>query len=460
MPQNILSEYFKRNKRIVLFLSCVVFGVSLYANLTYFFKSPKQLTFFPPFIEGLNPNDNQHLGAEYFFIAQAITSGKGFSNPFQADTGPTAWMPPLYPFFLAFLIKLFHSKVLVTCAVLFFKNIALIFTGLLIYETAQRSLVKIKAEFIVLFYLVWLLINFRPFFQTTHDSWLLLLFIGSIFPLAVFMRANLINLKTALAWGVLGGLSTLASPIIGLVWGVLWTVMLSVKKNIPKLLLSFVVFFSLVLPWVIRNYVVFDKLILMKSNLYFDAYFVNYETKKDGLIDGPTFRDKHPVWTVKEDPDSPYKRLGEVKFLETYKKQLLSALSKNPYTYIRNVKNRLFEALFSPQEQLRAKILFCRTWFPHSYERFIFWRTIKDSIWLILHTLPFVGILLIILLKGYSESDYMKIALLMYGIYLIPYIAIIYYTRYSIPLTPFKVLFIFWGIDLLIARLSKIKPGF
>ncbi len=93
----------------------------------------------------------------------------------------------------------------------------------------------------------------------------------------------------------------------------------------------------------------------MKSNLYFDAYFVNYEIKKGGLIDGPTFREKHPVWTVKEDPESHYKRLGEVKFLETYKQQLLSEISKNPYTYIRNVKNRLFEALFTPQEQLRAK---------------------------------------------------------------------------------------------------------
>ena len=40
-------------------------------------------------------------------IAYSITTGKGFSSPFQRDTGPTAWLAPVYPYLLAGIFKLF-----------------------------------------------------------------------------------------------------------------------------------------------------------------------------------------------------------------------------------------------------------------------------------------------------------------------------------------------------------------
>src|SRR5580692_4881363 len=40
-------------------------------------------------------------------IAYSIASGKGFSSPFQRDTGPTAWLAPVYPYFLAGIFKVF-----------------------------------------------------------------------------------------------------------------------------------------------------------------------------------------------------------------------------------------------------------------------------------------------------------------------------------------------------------------
>ena len=68
-------------------------------------------------------------------------------------------------------------------------------------------------------------------------------------------------------------------------------------------------------------------------------------------------------------------------------------------------------------------------------------------------------ILLILLLKGYTTSHYIKIAMLMYVLYLLPYIIISYYIRYTIPLTPLKILFSFWGLDLLITRFYVFFKG-
>src|SRR3954451_6057575 len=40
-------------------------------------------------------------------IAHALVTGKGFSNPFLKDTGPTAWLTPIYPFLVAATFKVF-----------------------------------------------------------------------------------------------------------------------------------------------------------------------------------------------------------------------------------------------------------------------------------------------------------------------------------------------------------------
>src|SRR5690242_19383828 len=40
-------------------------------------------------------------------IAYSIASGKGFSNPFRRETGPTAWLTPIYPLVVAGTFKVF-----------------------------------------------------------------------------------------------------------------------------------------------------------------------------------------------------------------------------------------------------------------------------------------------------------------------------------------------------------------
>src|SRR6266436_101770 len=40
-------------------------------------------------------------------IAYSLATGKGFSNPFRRETGPTAWLTPVYPLLVAATFKLF-----------------------------------------------------------------------------------------------------------------------------------------------------------------------------------------------------------------------------------------------------------------------------------------------------------------------------------------------------------------
>ena len=97
--------------------------------------------------------------------------------------------PPL-SFFTCLLITLFHSTLAVACIIVFLKNVVLVIAGLVIYGIAQRTARTMKASWAVAVYIVLLLNDFRSFFQITHDTWLVLLFITTIFPLAVYLRKH------------------------------------------------------------------------------------------------------------------------------------------------------------------------------------------------------------------------------------------------------------------------------
>ena len=45
-------------------------------------------------------------------IAYSLATGNGFSNPFRVETGPTAWMTPVYPLLLAAIFRLFGTYTL------------------------------------------------------------------------------------------------------------------------------------------------------------------------------------------------------------------------------------------------------------------------------------------------------------------------------------------------------------
>ena len=51
--------------------------------------------------------DHFQFGWEMGRIARSIASGQGFSSPTDLPSGPSAWAPPVYPYILAGVFKLF-----------------------------------------------------------------------------------------------------------------------------------------------------------------------------------------------------------------------------------------------------------------------------------------------------------------------------------------------------------------
>src|SRR5271168_2152094 len=51
--------------------------------------------------------DHQEFGQEVGWIARSIAMHLGFSSPFFPLTGPTALLPPLYPYLLSIVFRIF-----------------------------------------------------------------------------------------------------------------------------------------------------------------------------------------------------------------------------------------------------------------------------------------------------------------------------------------------------------------
>ena len=85
--------------------------------------------------------DDGHFdfGFEAGRIARSLVTGHGYANPFNGNSGPTAWLPPLYPLLMALAFRLFgvYSR----SAAFFLMALHSLFSALIapaVYEIAAR----------------------------------------------------------------------------------------------------------------------------------------------------------------------------------------------------------------------------------------------------------------------------------------------------------------------------------
>ncbi len=74
-------------------------------------------------------------------IARSIVEGHGFSSPFFDPSGPTAMLPPAYPYLVALCMKLFGGFTVPSAmAVLTFNSLFASLTVIPVYFLAKRAL--------------------------------------------------------------------------------------------------------------------------------------------------------------------------------------------------------------------------------------------------------------------------------------------------------------------------------
>ncbi|HYA22938.1 MAG TPA: glycosyltransferase family 39 protein [Terriglobales bacterium] len=215
-------------------------------------------------------DDNFGFGFEMGRIGRSLALGQGFSSPFSGNTGPTAWEPPLYPFLIASVFKIFGIYTRASALVLLSVNS--IFSALIcipIFLIARRCFGEKVA---VWSSWAWALLP-PVIFASTRYVWETSL--AALLMAVIFWLTLVLEDKDALTpwfmFGYLWGLAALTNtsllaflPVSGL-WAWYRRAKLG-KRSLTGLLLASAVFAACVAPWIVRNYRVFGQFIFIRSN--------------------------------------------------------------------------------------------------------------------------------------------------------------------------------------------------
>jgi len=264
-------------------------------------------------------------------IAAHLARGQGFSSPFLRDTGPTAWVAPIYPLLVATVFKLCgvysNASALV---ILTLQSAMAAATGVAIHALAHRTIGDAIGKWAAWIWTV------SPIFFRWPVSWIWD-FAASGLLLAVILISALDaaesgTRKSWLIHALLWGIAALTNPaLLSILPFTIGYISLNAHKQnrawFKNSVISAMLFLTIIAPWAIRNRVVFGHLILFRSNFWFEFHLGNYH-----YSNGMGFFGFHPAANPRE--MRKYVELGEQAYIQQARAEAMHFVRQYPREFI------------------------------------------------------------------------------------------------------------------------------
>lgn len=271
--------------------------------------------------------DHFGYGYETGRIARSIALGHGFANPFETDTGPTAWEAPLYPYLTAGIFKLFgiytHASAFVMLAL---NSLFSALTCIPIFFIARQTFGSRVGRWSAWF---WALCPYTMFWAVKWiwETSLSALLLALIFWLTLEISRSAPWRRWAMfgaLWGVAALTNTALVAFLPVAGG--WLAYRLARGRQRWLLpaaLSAVIFWGTIGPWIIRDYEVFHKFIFIRSNFGAELRMGNAPD-----AEGIWLWYSHPTTNVLQFKE--YQRLGETAYVAERKQEALDFIRAHP----------------------------------------------------------------------------------------------------------------------------------
>jgi hypothetical protein len=286
--------------------------------------------------------DHFEFGWEMGRIARSLALGQGFSSPYGGNTGPTAWEPPLYPYLMAGVFRLFGIYTQASAWVLLAINS--LFASLTSIPTFRIAEKTFGARIAQASAYAWAL-NPYIWYWSVHWIWdttFTPLVLACIFLLALHLadpREGRPDLRAWFLFGALFGIGALANPTMlaflpfcGLwIWHRRYRVGLA---SLAGIALSAIVFLAVLSPWVIRNHERFGKFLLR------DDFGFQFRLGNGPYADGMLMPYLQPHHNRLE--WEKFLRLGELAYARSCQQQAFDWVSAHPGRFALISLKRLF----------------------------------------------------------------------------------------------------------------------
>ena len=276
-------------------------------------------------------------------IAKSLATGKGFSSPFGKDTGATAWLTPVYPLLVAGIFRVFGIFTRASFFAVVFLN-ALFSSGVCvpIFYAGKRIVGPGVASGAAWLWALFPSAVMFPFEWVWDTSLAALL--GATILWATLELAGSRRWRDWSTYGLLWGFTLMTNPSLGSLLPFLlgWAAYRAYRANQahggitfhatrPALVAACIAILCC-LPWTIRNYIVFHRLVPLRSNFPLELYIGNNENYAP--------RATWPPQITKERELVRYFHLGEVRFMEEEQRKALAFMRAYPQIEVRLIGDR------------------------------------------------------------------------------------------------------------------------
>ena len=290
--------------------------------------------------EQLNPDRNHwHMGYEAGKIAYSIVQGRGFGSPLFEETGPTAWMTPVYPYLVAGVFKVFGTYTKLSAVVLLSLNaltsaLMCIFVVLIARISFGDRVAKWSGW-------GWAFCPYGIYFPVERiwETWLATLLLAALFWMTLKLETE-DKFRNWIIFGLLWGVAALTSPAMLAVLPFLAAWVIYRRHRLGRRwfmvnLAATVAFIAIVSPWFIRNYEVFHRIVPFRDGM---GLVLRLGTKGDTDYWGPY---ELGPWHNKAEWDE-FKQLGELGYMDKKKQQAMEFIRANPGWYLWTTCRRAF----------------------------------------------------------------------------------------------------------------------
>jgi len=278
----------------------------------------------------LNPDNFGYESWEMGWTARSIFLGRGFSSPFLPITGPTALVPPIYPYLIAGVFKLLGLNTLKAAfAILSFNSICSSLTSLPLYFLTRRSLPERAARIAAL---AWAIYPFSIYFSA--DRVWDYAFTSLLFTCCLVLAQRL-HARGILAWigfGVLYGVTALSNPSVVSLLPFLFGIAVYrahrarvawFSKGLPACL----AFVAVCLPWTIRN-----ERALHSTFFVRDGFWLEFYAGNNGDTSESNSNWAHPASNPAE--MRRYETLGEIAYIQEKRELAVDFVKHHPVFFV------------------------------------------------------------------------------------------------------------------------------
>lgn len=274
---------------------------------------------------------HQQFGWEMGWVARSIALGHGFSSPFVPQTGATALVPPLYPYLLSLVFRVYglyspHAAL----AILSLNSICSALTCVPVYLLAREiggSRVGKIAGWL------WVVYPFSVYFSSTRvwDYSVTSLLLATCWWLTE-RAGRRGSMKQAAVIGILFGVAALSNPSVLSMFPIalsftLWRMHRLNNRWLRFGLVVVLLTAAVLTPWTIRNAKVLHVTVPVRDGFWLEFWAGNHG---DTSTSNPS--SAHPA--SNETEMTLYQRLGEVAYVSQKRELGLTYIKQHPVAFL------------------------------------------------------------------------------------------------------------------------------